>query len=200
MTITGRVVRNARRRGLTVYTHRQWGSKHKTLYQLRRRWRPHGLIPKKPADTLWQHITVTVPTNDFKADARKVEDIGFERFDTGVSYNWLVDMDTGRICVGMPLDAKGAHTLNDKELAGYSFNQNYVSVAIAVIGMPGTPISLNAKNAICNLIAAMIDEKVLTTHFDYNPHSLVAFKDCPCDPTRDEMRDIKKGALKLYHR
>jgi hypothetical protein len=196
-TVTTKVVREARKLGCVVYNHRQWGSKHRLVYAWRRKFRPHKLLPKNPVDTIWQHITVTWRTGDFKADVREVERIGWERFDTGVSYNFLVDMRTGEIAVGMPLDAKGAHTLNDKEVRGFSYNQNYVSVAIAVIGMPGHQLHEVAKLAITRLIAAMMIQGVVTRDPDYVPHSLVAYKDCPCDPTRNEMGDILKGAKRL---
>lgn len=194
MTITQRVVRNARRRGVTIYTHRQWGALCIPVYALRRKVKRHSLLPKKPADTLWQHITVTTPSGNFKADARTVEKIGWSRFKTGSSYNFLVDMKTGEVAVGMPLDAKGAHTQNDKNIPGYSKDQNAVSLAIAVIGQPSTPLTYEAKLAMARLIAALIEEGALTYEHDYNPHSLVAYKDCPCDSTRDEMSDINRGA------
>lgn len=196
-TITQRVVRNARERGCTVLTHRQWGARHILTYAFRRKFVRHGLLPKHPVDTIWQHITVTRRTGDFKTDVRMVEDIGWKRFRVGSSYNWLVDMATGEIAVGQPLDAKGAHTLNDKMVPNYSYNQNLVSIAIAVIGMPDDPLSPEAKLAITRLIAAHIEEGAVTIDPDYNPHSMVAYKDCPCDATRDEMPDIIKGAKRL---
>jgi hypothetical protein len=195
-TITQRVVRNARRRGVTVYSRREWGSKHPGVYAWRRIFRR----AKTPADTVVQHITVTNPSSNFKADCRVVESIGQSRFAAGVSYNWLVDMRTGEVAVGQPLDAKGTHTLNDKNIAGYSHDQNLVARAIAVVGMPGTPLSSDAKLAITRLIAAMIDEGAVTKSPDYDPHSKFAFKDCPCDPTRNQMADILRGAKKLAAR
>lgn len=197
MTITQRVVRNARRRGVTIVSRKRWGTLRVLTYQWRRINKKHSLLPTKPADTLWQHITVTRPSGDFNADVRKVEDIGWFRFGTGTSYNFLVDMTTGKVALGMPLDAKGAHTLNEKHIPGYSYDQNAVSLAVAVIGMPDTPLSHDAKLAITRLVAAMIDEGALTMWHDYNPHSMVAAKDCPCDITRDAMPDINKGARRL---
>lgn len=196
-TITQRVVRNARQRGCVVYTHKQWDARHIATYAFRRKFVKHSLLPKRPVDTIWQHISVTRRTGNFKADVRMVEDIGWKRFLVGFSYNFAVDMTTGKIAVGQPLDAKGAHTLNDKTVPGYSYNQNLVSVAIVVIGMPGDPLSDDAKLAITRLIAAMIEEGAATHDPDYNPHSMVAYKDCPCEPTRREMKDIITGAKRL---
>lgn len=196
-TITQRVVRNARARGCVVLTHKQWGARHIATYAFRRKFVKHSLLPKKPVDTIWQHISVTRRTGNFKADVRLVEDIGWKRFHVGFSYNFAVDMLTGKIAVGQPLDAKGAHTLNNKKIAGYSYDQNAVSVAIVVIGMPEDQLSPEAKLAITRLIAAMMDEGACTPDPDYNPHSMVAYKDCPSEPTRREMPDIIKGAKKL---
>ncbi len=195
-TITQRVVKNARRRGVIVLSRRQWGSRLPHVYAWRRIFRK----AQQPADTVVQHITVTNPSGDFKADARTVEAIGQSRFGSGVSYNWLVDMKTGHVAVGQPLDAKGTHTLNDKNIAGYSHDQNLVARAIAVVGQPATKLSPAAELAIARLIAAMIDEGAVTRGFDYDPHSKFAFKDCPCDATRNRMDEIRATALNLAAR
>lgn len=191
-TITSRVVRNARNRGLTVLNHKQWGSERREVYAWRRKHKP----ARQPADTIVQHITVTRPSGDFKADVRAVERIGYDRFGSGVSYNFVVDMTTGKIAVGQPLDAKGTHTINDKRVDGYSYDQNLVARAIAVIGVPETDLSQRAEHAIGQLIAAMIDEGAVTKDPDYVPHSMFAYKDCPCEPTRRRMPAIRKAALR----
>lgn len=191
-TITSRVVANLRGRGVKVYTRKQWGSTEGDVYAWRRANKP----AHQPADTVVQHITVTQPSGDFKADCRTIERIGMERFGSGVSYNWLVDMTTGAVAVGQPLDAKGTHTINDKDVDGYSYDQNLVARAIAVVGMPDTDLSVRAGEAIAHLLAAMMDEGAVTRGHDYVPHSLFAYKDCPCDSTRDQMPAIRKAAAK----
>lgn len=197
-TINSRVIARARSRyGLRVYTRSQWGSGYGSVYETRRRTKP----ALQPADNLWQHITVTLDhgtlTGDFFADVRTVERIGYERFKSGISYNWIVDMTTGDIAEGQPLDAKGTHTVNDKDAPNFSYDQNYAGRAIAVLGMPGDKLSAKAARSIAGLQAAMMDEKAITTHYDYMPHSHVAWKDCPCDPTRNQMGAIKKKAFEL---
>jgi len=199
-TITQKVVRAARKRGVKVYNRNGiggWGSTLRALYAWRRKNKAHSLLPLKPVDTVWQHITVTRRSGNFKLDCQLVERIGFDRFGTGCSYNFMVDMTTGEVGVGQPLDAKGAHTLNDFGIAGYTVDQNAVSIAIAVIGMPNYELKPAAFNAIANLIAACIETDAVTKGFDYNPHSLVAAKDCPCDATRDQMDAIQRRALKV---
>jgi hypothetical protein len=212
-TISQRVIGRARRRGLVVLSRGEWGSTEEDVYARRRREKPHSQLPGRPTDTVVQHITVTRPTRlgrlaakvanlfrrdleAFKVDCRAVERIGMQRFGSGVSYNWLVDMKHGFIAAGQPLDAKGTHTVNDKNVPGYSHDLNKVAIAIAVVGMPDTPLTATAKNAITQLVAAHIDEDAVTDTFDYDPHSKFAFKDCPCDPTRTQMPSIKAGALR----
>lgn len=199
-TISSRVIRRARKRyGVTVYTHRQFGSRARGIYAARRRNRP---VRVRKADTLVQHITVTRPSDDLKADARVVERIGTDRFGSGISYNFLVDMRTGEVAQGQPLDAKGTHTVNDKHKPGFSYDQNHAARAIAVVGMPDTPLSARAHRAIAGLIAAMMDEGAITESPDYLPHSFFAWKDCPCDATRNAMPQILRDAkaLRRKHR
>lgn len=199
MTITSKVVRNARKRGVTVLTHRQWGSTQRRTYSSRKAMTKRGVWGtfRYKADTVVQHITVTPPPPpgraEFAAACRLVERIGMDRFSSGVSYNFLVDMRTGMVAVGQPLDSKGTHTVNDKGVPNYSHDQNLVARAIAVIGMPDTKLSDKAADAISELLGAMVDEGAITEGFDYVPHSLFAWKDCPCDPTRNAMPAIRKA-------
>ena len=192
MTVNRRVARNLRNRGVVVLSRRKWGSKHRALYV----WRRINKPARQPADTVVQHITVTDPTDGtFAQRVRLVEKIGYDRFGSGISYNWVVDMETGFVAVGMPLDAKGTHTVNDKGVAGYSHDQNLVARAIAVLGMPGTPLSKRAEKSIAAILAAMVEEGAITRGFDYDPHSKFAWKDCPCPNTRDRMPAIRRAAL-----
>lgn len=185
-SITTRVIRNARKRGCKVYTRKAWLCPNLAVYQWRRRFRKHKPMP---SDTLWQHITVTRRSN-MRADMRTLHRIGMERFGSGVSYNFAVDMLTGEIGLGQSLDAKGTHTVNDKGIPGYSHDQNLVSHAIAFVGMPGAKVTEKAIQSISRLVAALIDEGALTVGHDYNPHSMVAFKDCPTHNVRKVMERI----------
>lgn len=187
-----RIRRYLRRRGIKVYTRRQWGTQHADVYKWRRLNRP---VSADPADTNVQHITVTfdsgVFVGDFKKDMQTVERIGFQRFGSGVSYNYVVDMKTGEIGEGMPLDAKGTHTINDKNLPGFSKDQNDKARATAVLGMPDTPLSLAGERSLLLLMKAEVKFKALTPGFDYMPHSAFTAKDCPCDPTRKQMTFLR---------
>lgn len=207
MSVTSRVVKNARARGVIVLSRSAWGSSSalrvdgRNVYAWRRDHKPHGRIPHRPADTLWQHITVTRDTGDlrgdFKRDMRTVERIGWERFHSGFSYSFGIDPKTGMVGVGMPLDAKGTHTVNTKRVPGFSYDQNAVSLALAWVGMPGMRPSDRAVLAAGRLVAALIDEGALTLGHDYEPHSLVAWKDCPTDAGRAVMPEINRLGRKL---
>lgn len=202
---TDALIAALRKRGVEVLTHADWGSQHADIYRSRLDTHPHALLPGKPVDTLWNHITVThddgTLVGDFKADCREAERIGFERFGSGVSYNILVDHNATkpRVALGQFLEAKGTHTVNDKGIAGYSFNQNLVALAVAWIGMPGNKLNAHAVNAIIQLNAALIEVGALTDHYDNVPHSLVAFKDCPTDELRDRLPAIKAAALQALN-
>lgn len=196
--LTQRVVDNARRRGVVVLTQKQWGSAHPGTYNKRLETHP---VSVRKADTLWQHITVTFNIGnligDFKKDMQTLERIGDERFGTGVSYNVCADPITGMIGLGANLLARGAHTINDKGVKGFSKNQNYVARAAAWIGMPGFKTTRRARRQLAKFIAAMIEEEALTPEHDYEPHSLVAWKDCPTDEGRRWLGPINRMALEF---
>ena len=124
LTPSQKVMHRAKKLGLEIYNHKEWGSRERDVYAWRRVNRKHAQIPGKPTDTFVQHITVTRDSGEkqinFDADMRAVEAIGMARFGSGVSYNWVTDMHTGEIGQGMPIDAAGTHTLNDKNVKGYS--------------------------------------------------------------------------------
>lgn len=208
-TITQLFVEEARRLGGKVHTRAVWGSDPDgrkwplapdvpDVYAYRRAHKPHRLLPGKPVDTLWQHITVTDDTGplvgDFFTDMRTLERIGFSRFGSGVSYNIVAGMQ-GELGIGMPFDAKGTHTVNDKDVPGFSNDQNYVSLAMAYLARDGAPLTFEAKSSMVIAIQALINIGALTRGFDYEPHSLVAYKDCPTDAVREAMPSIHKEAL-----
>lgn len=207
-TPTQLLVAAARRRGVKIMTRREWGSMYGPVYAARRRERPHHQIGRGiPTDTLVQHITVTHPSTptlpasrSMAADMRVVERIGFDRFGSGMSYNFGWNMSNGLIGVGMPLDAKGTHTVNEKHVPGFSYDLNYVSLAIAGIGMaatPGTPDTVpteQALDSLARLIAALIDCHYLTHEFDYMPHRAFTNKACPGDLIAARMSDVRHAA------
>lgn len=198
---TEALVAELRRRGVEVLTHDQWGSIRRSTYAARLDSRPHALLPGRPVDTLWNHITVTfddgVLVGDFAADMREVERIGYDRFGSGVSYNILVDANAPRprVAIGQFLEAKGTHTVNDKGVAGYSHDQNAVALAVAWVGVPGDRLNEHAETALVEVRAALIEIDALTPDYDDVPHSLVAAKDCPTDELRNRLPALKRDAL-----
>lgn len=204
-TITQKALRRMRKRyGLKVYGRTEWTKDPRALalYALRRKTRPHGRLPNNPVDTLWAHISVTfLESNGRKKSmpeiARDIHSIGMQRFGSGTSYNLLLHPFTGEVSLGQAFDAAGAHTLNDKGIRGYSFNQNYVSLAVCTVGMPGIELSKDAVYSFAAIYASLQDVGAMTPAPDFNPHSLVAAKDCPTDGVRDRMQDIERLAKQL---
>lgn len=203
---TERVVRRARKRGVTILTRKQWGTQHEALYQERRRLTREGVWGEFAfkADTLVQHITVTFDTGvlrgNFIDDMQTVERIGFDRFKSGFSYNFGVDPITGMAGVGMPLDAKGTHTINDKNMPGFSKDQNLKARAIAIVGMPGVKVSDDCVWTISQLAISMVIEDQLTPGHDYLPHSFFTEKDCPTQNMRDRMPEIERRVHRALRR
>ncbi len=205
-TITQKAVRRMRTRyGVTVLDRHQWTANpwSLTVYGVRRRTRKHSRLPGNPVDTLWAHISVTrLETSSgrkktMKEIAQEIHNIGQQRFGTGTSYNMVLHPHTGEMSVGQAFDAAGAHTLNDKGIRGFSFNQNYVALAICTAGMPGIVLSDKAMYSFASAYAALQDVAALTNDPDFEPHSLVAAKDCPTDGVRDKMPEIVRLAKKL---
>lgn len=186
-----RVIARLRELGFDVVTRKEWGTVHESLYQSRRKTKTVDL----PVRYAFQHITVTRNTSNFAADMRTLERIGYERFQSGISYNWAVDPDTGVIGEGQPLDAKGTHTVNDKGVAGYPENLNYYGHAIACIGMPGLQPSQKFELACVAILRASWDEDVMRDECEYLPHSKFANKDCPTQPIRNRMAAIRQTAI-----
>lgn len=192
-----RVNRRARKAGVKVFSRRKWGSKYARVYAWRLINRRHGLLPRHPVDTVVMHITVTHRSGNFRTDMQTVERIGYERFKSGFSYNIGWDMITGKIGVGMPLAAKGTHTVNDKKVPEFSYDQNKVAIAIAAIGMPGDVPTDLAVAKLATYIACLRRQEVVTGDFDFEPHSLFAYKDCPTDAIRKVMPVLYRKARQL---
>lgn len=189
--VNKRVMRELREvAAVPVLSHKQWEAEYEGVYLTRREIRP----AHQPADTVVQHITVTLDhgplRGDFIEDMKTIERIGWERFRTGISYNWVIDMETGWIGQGAYLDAQGSHTVNDKGLAGFSYNQNRMARGIAFMGMPKTKLSKLAVESAADVLVAMYRGGAITPEPDYLPHSAFAHKDCPCDPARNKMDEI----------
>lgn len=202
--LQARVVRNAKARGVEVKTRAQWGSQYPNVYKARLVSRRVAVIR---APLFMSHVTVTRDSGplvgDFYEDMRTVEQIGYERFGSGFSYNWGIDPHTGMVGVGMPLMAAGTHTVNDKRVGGFPTppsSLNYMARAAAWIAMPGFTITSEAKEAFAQLLAAHIEEGALEHDFTFKPHSFFAAKDCPTQAGRDAMPEIYRRTMKKVGR
>lgn len=195
----GAFVRRLRRLyGVDVVTRRGWGSTKGWRYAQR-------LVThraKVPADTVVAHVTVTLdPENHRKAFAqamRDLEDIGWKRFGSGISYNLVIEQDTGMLGIGMPLRAKGTHTVNDKGVAGYSRDQNYWARGIAWIGNVGDRPSDACVDTFVKVLACLMDTGHVTVDPDLDPHSKFAWKECPLESMRVLLPGILRRAQALH--
>jgi len=182
-----------------VLTRADWETKHESLYQQRRIDKPTQL----PALYAFSHISVTVDNgrtrDDFISDMLELERIGYERFGSGISYNWAVDMQTGMIGQGQPLDAKGTHTVNDKGVAGFPYNLNLYGHAIVGIGMPGDGVSLEFIRSVAAILRAEQDAGVMNRDINIHPHSMFANKDCPTEAIRIRLPYIRDLAKTLKY-
>jgi hypothetical protein len=181
-----RIIKELRGAGFTVLSRKQWRSRHRARYQWRR---IHRHFPGR-AKEFFAHVTVTDRTKNFAADVRLVEQIGWDRFRTGISYNYAVDQVTGEIAIGMPHDAAGAHTLNDKDVSGFPSNLNYYGHAIAWIGNVGDRPSQRCKDAYSAIIAAEKKHNAAQRGARILPHSKFAWKECPLTVMTNALPDI----------
>ena len=183
--------------GVKVLTRRQWGTKHPLLYGLRLISHPAHV----PADTFVQHITVTYDSGeligDMKADMQLLERIGYDRFRSGISYNGAVD-DQGTFGVGQNLRAKGTHTVNNKNVPGYSYDQNKMARAIAWIGVEGERPTEACVDTTVAVFACLMDCGHLTDDPDYDPHAKFAYKSCPTPAMISRMPEIERRAHALH--
>jgi hypothetical protein len=184
--------------GLNVVTRRGWGTKYPNVYL--RRLITHRA--KVPVDTVVQHITVTFDTGvflgDFRHDMQLLERIGMDRFGSGVSYNAVFDKTSGMVGIGMPLRAKGTHTVNNKNRLGFSFDQNYWSRGLAWLGVPGDVPSPACRRSIAAFIACMMDTGHCSEDPDYKPHSFFTAKECPMPVMVGHMDEILAEAKRLH--
>lgn len=178
--------------GFNVKDHLQWGSSKEALYQQRRTTHP----VKLPVPYAFSHISVTVDdgtlTGDFYHDMQELERIGFQRFQSGISYNWAIDMATGMIGEGQYLDAKGTHTVNDKNVPGFPNNLNYYGHAIVAIGMPGDLPSEDFIASFAGILAAEQATGQMAGNAPIYPHSYFAAKDCPTEAVRSRLPEIRR--------
>lgn len=188
------VIRRLRGEGYEVRTRKQWGSAHADVYAYRLRTKPVDF----PVDHMFAHITVTSQNGD--EGARQVEDIGMDRFGSGVSYQWLVDHETHAIYEGQPLAAKGTHTVNDKKVPGFPVppeSLNYVGHAVAFMGVPGDEFCGECAELFAAIMAASKIEGVVREEARYLPHSMFAAKECPTEAIREMLPIIHREASRM---
>jgi len=184
-----------RDQGLDFVTRDGWGAQEETTYQWRRVNR-HVDLPVRRG--FW-HISVTRcpergDTADEAAVMREVEAIGQARFSTGISYNGGVTQ-SGRLYLGQPLDAAGAHTLDDKGTFGpVGFNWNYAAHALVLPQNIADEVTDAQLETTAGFFAAC-KRAGLNTLDTINGHREVAWKECPGNLAWARIEDLND----LFH-
>jgi len=151
----------------------------------------------EPASWFFLHISVTIDAGNTGLseadDMRDIERIGQQRFGIGFPYNAAI-FDTGRLYEGQPLTRRGAHTVNDRHIAGF----------------PMPPLSLNVGGRAI-VLPQMVDDDVTDVQIDqaarwaaaqkrsglarrdapWFGHRDFAFKSCPGDTGYDRLPDLR---------
>lgn len=97
--------------------------------------RPPRTVPlpmKLPVREVWLHHSVTSPTGDPGADWRAIQEIGFSRGFSDISYSYGFHPD-GTTLIGRGLNV-GAHTADDKSSPGHLVDRNPISFGLVLIG------------------------------------------------------------------
>jgi len=179
--------------GFKVKTHEEWGSKQRAVYAARLRDKPIDI----PVPYGFLHITVTESDEPGVFEMQDVEAIGMSRFGSGVSYNWVLDHRDHTIYQGQFLEAKGTHTVNEKNVEGFPFNLNYFGHAVAILGNVDTPVCNKCVECIAAIFAAEQLQNVMQVGAPILPHRKFANKACPGDIAMEHLDDIQRRTDRL---
>ena len=157
-----------RNSGVPVQTREQWEAKYR--YSANSMGKPRYAF---------LHITVTNPTGNIAKDSQTVERIGIQRFpNTGISYTALVHQG-GTVCIGQPDGRRGAHTLNDKNIAGFPHNLNAVGDAISFVANVQHAFTEKEAESVARYFAARQLAGVANYDGKIRMHRDFAWKECP---------------------
>ena len=175
---------------VTIIPRLQWGSRYD--YDARHAQRFRAAAPVKVETCL--HTTVTIapnlvkPWDDEHAAMRLLEDIGTDRFGSGVSYNVCV-MPSGRAYAGQPLDNKSTHS----EYGDW----NYTRASIALVGNYEKDRPTTAMlETVARIQATWLADGTIPT-VTLRGHYEVAPKSCPGKYAIAEMDTIATRARTL---
>lgn len=199
------IVALLRAEGLRFNTRAEWGSQYESVYHYRKTREPYALGNNFPLNFLFVHISVTPEVGDSLGDEfeamRIIERVGYDRFKSGFSYNFAAH-DSGRLMMGQPLNAKGTHTVNDKNVSGMPYNLNMDAHAIVLPQMEDDEVTDVQVDSIARWGACLKRTGLNNVRGNrFYPHAHVAWKACPgakmiarLDDANDLMNDyIRKG-------
>lgn len=173
------VIARLKAAGFEAYTRAEWGTARPAAYARRLTTHP---MPSGPARYHFLHITVTADTDtklEGFAGMRKVESYGLST-PPMVSYQMVVTNE-GRAFEGQSYDAKGTHTVNDKDVQGFPHDLNRYGHACAIMQNVGDEVTAAQARLVAAVFAAAELEGHVAKGAPIYPHRKFANKDCPGD-------------------
>jgi len=183
--------------GFECYDRSQWGSNQERAGAYARRAHTHPM-PNGPAKYHFLHISVTTDTDTVKegaAGAQQIERYGYS-IPPMVSYQDLVTNEA-KYFQGQDYGTKGTHTMNDKNLAGFSENLNYDGYACALMQNVQDAVTDDQVVLVAWIFAVREYVGFVKVGAPVYPHRKFAYKSCPGDRAMDRLPDIEKLKNKL---
>lgn len=150
---------------------------------------------EEPVRWFFLHISVTPdPADTPSAEAaacRQVEAIGQSRFGIGCSYN-AATMQSGRLYEMQPLTRRGAHTVNDKDIAGFPTSLNYAGRACVLVQNVQDAVTDAQIDSAARWAAAQIRAGYARPDAQWFGHRDFAFKSCPGDAGYARLPEIRE--------
>lgn len=184
------VIRRLRKSGVVCQSRKQWGSARLDAYIKRRRTHPMRFTPAKYH---FLHITVTPDSDTMvqgRAGARKVESYGYTN-PPMVSYQDLITNE-GRYFQGQDYGNKGTHTVNDKNVSGFSKDLNQEGYALALMQNINDPVTEVQVQLAAMVFAARELSGWVRRGAPVYPHRKFAAKSCPGDRAMVHLKKIER--------
>lgn len=184
------VIRKLRAAGVVCLNREQWGSRALGSYIKRRSTHP---MPPAPAKYHFFHLTVTPDTDtvaEGKAGARQIEGYGYST-PPMVSYQDLLTNE-GFYFQGQDYGNKGTHTVNDKNVPGYSKDLNLEGYAFALMQNVNDEVSDIQVQLAAMVCAARELTGWVRKGAPVLPHRTFAYKSCPGDKAMERLDDIRR--------
>jgi hypothetical protein len=133
---------------VAIASRASWGARHRDGVGTR----IVGALEKYLHHSVTTHLPETATVEQERAEMRKIEQIGQDRFGAGISYTFLV-FPSGRIYQGASVHRISYHSGGGNKASGPSVGRNTGGVGICLAGnYEGRPLGKKAKTAIASLL------------------------------------------------